>query len=370
MNLTITENPAEMERIGREIVAEKKDIYTDKVFGGIAGTVRQALPQEMKEKAESIAYITIYDYWTYGVATDEWFYYGFSGRTHEDKNSYMTNRWRSIYIDHLNKREDKYILENKYEAYKRFREYYRRDVIEIRGDSDFGVFEAFVGKHPSFVVKPGGLALGIGVYKVEEGDYTDIRELFQRILADNRKCAGQYKWSYSEGVVLEELIRQDERMAAFHPYSINSVRITTVRIGDKVHLVHPWLKVGVNGMFVVCASLGSFDAGIDPETGIVNTEGWLETRKTYHTHPNSGITIPGFQVPEWPAAVELVTKLALSLDTLHYAGWDMVLSKDGWCVMEGNVYGDFMWQLCYDRGMKAEFEELIGWKSEKQFWWE
>lgn len=370
MNLIITENPAEMEKIGREIVNEKKNIYSEKILGNIFNTVRQAMPSESEEKIESVAYITIYDYWMYGVSTDEWFYYGFSKRMHADKSSYMTNRWRAIYIDHINKPEDKYILENKYESYKRFGEFYRRDVIEIRSDEDYGVFEKFVKKHPSFIVKPGGLALSIGVYKVEEKDYTNVKDLFEKILADNKKCTDKYKWSYSSGVVIEELIVQDERMTALHPYSINSVRITTVRIGDTVHIVHPWLKVGANGNFVVCAALGSFDACIDPETGVVETDGWLESRKTFKKHPDTGITIPGFQVPEWQQAIALVKKLALSLDTIRYVGWDMVLTPDGWCVMEGNVYGDFMWQLCYDRGMRSEFEELIGWRSAKKFWWE
>ena len=53
-----------------------------------------------------------------------------------------------------------------------------------------------------------------------------------------------------------------------------------------------------------------------------------------------------------------------------YVGWDLVLTPDGWCVMEGNYSGEFTFQLINGRGYKKEFEELIDWKYEKTFWWE
>ena len=58
------------------------------------------------------------------------------------------------------------------------------------------------------------------------------------------------------------------------------------------------------------------------------------------------------------------------MPTLGYVGWDFVLSKQGWCIMEGNYSGDFMWQMYRNRGMKKDFEDLIGWKLDKEFWWQ
>ena len=65
-----------------------------------------------------------------------------------------------------------------------------------------------------------------------------------------------------------------------------------------------------------------------------------------------------------------VTALACFYLQIPDVGWDMVLTTNGWCIMEGNIYGDFMWQLFYDKGMRADFERLIGWKTNKQYWWE
>ena len=160
-------------------------------------------------------------------------------------------------------------------------------------------------------------------------------------------------------------------MAAFHPESVNSVRATAVRGKDgKIHVYHPWLKVGTSGAFVVSAAFCGFDAEIDPATGIVFTDGYREDGAAFITHPDTGIKIKGFQVPRWQELLSLVDEIMNALPGYGYVGWDLVLTPDGWCVMEGNYSGEFMYQMINGRGYKKEFEELIGWKMDAEYWWE
>ena len=43
----------------------------------------------------------------------------------------------------------------------------------------------------------------------------------------------------------------------------------------------------------------------------------------------------------------------------------------GWVIVEGNFYGQSLWQMCFQRGMKKEFEELIGWHmDDNKVWWQ
>ena len=86
-------------------------------------------------------------------------------------------------------------------------------------------------------------------------------------------------------------------------------------------------------------------------------------------HPDSGSGFAGFKIPRWQELLKLAKECAAKFPQFGYIGWDFVLSKEGWCIMEANYSGDFMWQLYRDRGMKKEFEELIGWKLDKEFWW-
>ncbi len=47
-----------------------------------------------------------------------------------------------------------------------------------------------------------------------------------------------------------------------------------------------------------------------------------------------------------------------------------MLTPQGWCVLEGNYSGEFIYQMINGRGYKKDFEALIGWKYDKDFWWE
>lgn len=369
-DIKITDNFHEAVEIGKDLFKEKSNIYTDALIASIYDIIGKNMPGLSKEDKDRMFYHSIYDYWVYGAVIGEEFYFNFYKLNDEEKRKYITTREKVLFVNHLNKSEDKYILQDKYETYKRFKEYYLRDVILIENEDAFDKFCEFVDKHNEFVVKPSNLGLGVGVHKVKITDKNERQSVFDSILAGGRQNADGAFNNASASVVIEELIQQSDSMAAIHPHSVNGVRIPTVRVGDKVHIYYPWFKIGAHGYFVTSAYVGTYDAGIDPETGIVQTAGFGEFAQREEYHPDSHIKIKGFQIPRWQEAVELATKLSLSLPTIAYTGWDLALTDKGWCVMEGNFTGDFMWQLMYGRGMKKEFEELIGWKIDKKFWWE
>lgn len=222
-----------------------------------------------------------------------------------------------------------------------------------------------------FVVKPADFSFGIGVHKFSmDGFDGDYKAAMESILSEGQAIHEKHPSKVSR-MVLEELIDQDESLAVLHRDSVNGVRATAVRGKDgKIHIFHPWIKVGVGGTFVASAALNGFDAEIDPETGIVITDGYQENGSVYKVHPDSGITIKGFKIPKWDELVAFVDEIMAALPDYRYIGWDLVLTPDGWCVMEGNYSGEFITQIINGCGQKKEFEKLIGWKYEKDFWWE
>ena len=68
--------------------------------------------------------------------------------------------------------------------------------------------------------------------------------------------------------------------------------------------------------------------------------------------------------------VAMVQELMDQLPGFGYIGWDLALTPEGWCVVEGNYAGQFTYQMMNNRGYRREFEKLIGWKLETEFWWE
>ncbi len=380
--LRLTDDSVEIREIAERLVKDVtidingrfRQFYTPLMLSKMDEEIQHHLPEASPAEREELRYKFIYDYWVYGCTVDEEFYLKLKDKTDAEKREYMVRQIRNIYVRHLNwdagpDRVEK--LEDKYRLYEILKPYYKRDVIEIRNLDDLEKFTAFAKKHNVFVVKPADYSFGIGVHKYSMDGYgTNYQDVMESILMEGQAIHEKHPSKLSR-MVLEELIDQDESLAVLHPSSVNGIRATAVRGKDgKIHIYHPWIKVGVGGTFVASAALDGFDAEIDPETGIVITDGYQESGNVYTIHPDSGIQIKGFRIPKWDELILLVNEIMDALPGYRYVGWDLVLTPNGWCVMEGNYSGEFTFQLINDRGFKKEFEELIGWKYEKEFWWE
>ncbi len=371
MTLHVTENPQEMIAAGKALFAEHAKLYDARMTSIIYDTIEKSTHGLTVQEKEDLFYKSIYHYWVYGNNIAEYFYYGFDYKTHEEKKSYITFRERYAYIHHLSDMEDARILVNKYQAYERLKPFYKRDVIEIFTQADFGMFLDFIEKHPVFVAKPSSLALAIGVQKVDSRDFSDKQKLFDRLLTSGVDSKNENPWGGVPSVVCEELIDQHEGLKQIHPASVNGIRVNAIRVNDKIEIFGPWFKIGVGGHFVTGGAQGSLLAGINAQTGIVETLAYDELGRKFDKHPQTGYTFVGYQIPQWESLLQTVRELSEQLPTVGYVGWDMVLTQNnGWCVMEGNQYGEFIWQLVYDRGMKDEFEQLIQWKPTHEFWWQ
>ncbi len=379
--LKITDDPNEIRIIAEKLIKNitidvggQKQFYTPLMLGKMDEEIHHYAPFATPSEREELRYKFIYDYWVYGCTVDEEFYLHLKDKNDAEKREYMMRRVRSIYVGHLNKdagpeRVEK--LEDKYRLYKLLKPYYKREVIEIRTLDDLEIFIEFAKKHKVFVVKPADFYFGVGVHKFSmDGFGEDYKAALESILSEGQALRDKHP-SKTGKMVLEELIDQDDSLAVLHPESVNGIRATAVRSKEgKITIYHPWIKVGVGGTFVASAALNGFDAEIDEKTGIIITDGYQEDGSVYKVHPDSGITIKGFQIPKWNELVVFVNEIMNALPGYGYVGWDLVLTPNGWCVMEGNYSGEFIFQLINGRGYKKEFEDLIGWKYDKEYWWE
>ena len=380
--LKLTDDPQKIKDIAQRLIKDitidvggvHKTFYTPLMLSKMDEEIHHYAPELTPEEREELRYKFIYDYWVYGCTVDEEFYLHLKDKIDAEKREYMVRQIRNIYVRHLNwdagpNRVEK--LEDKYLLYQILKPYYKRDVIEIRTLDDLNVFTDFAKKHKVFVVKPADFSFGIGVHKFSMDCFgEDYSAALESILSEGKAIHEKHPSKVSR-MVLEELIDQDDSLAVLHINSVNGIRATAVRGKDgMIHIFHPWIKVGVGGTFVASAALDGFDAEIDDKTGIVITDGYQESGNIYKVHPDSGITIKGFQIPKWDELIVFVDEIMKALPGYNYVGWDLVLTPNGWCVMEGNYSGEFTFQLINGRGYKKEFEELIGWKYDKEFWWE
>ncbi len=161
--------------------------------------------------------------------------------------------------------------------------------------------------------------------------------------------------------VCEELIVQSSQMAALHPNSINTIRITTILTdNNNVVVFYPFLKVGQKGSFVDNAGSGGIIVQIDPNSGKLCSGGYDESNVRYAAHPDTGVIFNGYQLPEFSNAVSLAKKLALVRPGCRYVGWDLAHTDKGWVMVEGNSRGQFIGQQVCDKiGKKSEMDDIM-----------
>jgi len=60
----------------------------------------------------------------------------------------------------------------------------------------------------------------------------------------------------------------------------------------------------------------------------------------YKNHPSSGSKIEGIVVPHWSHVQSEILDVARSLPFLPYIGWDIVVTENGFKIIEGNNNSD------------------------------
>jgi hypothetical protein len=59
-------------------------------------------------------------------------------------------------------------------------------------------------------------------------------------------------------------------------------------------------------------------------------------RRSHARHPDTGVQIEGLVVPGWAEVRDGMVELASKLPFLPYIGWDVVVTDDGYAIIEGN----------------------------------
>lgn len=304
------------------------------------------------EEKRTIKYDMVYTKKVYGLSFSEYFMFGIRNKSHKERKSFLNDKERLDYLRLLGNHTGYKILSDKYETYKYLKKYFKRDVILVNSNENYEEFKRYVEKHPTFVKKPTKASLGHGVGLVNINNNKELNDYFKEFV-DNGPT------------IIEEKIEQDSKMASFHPKSLNTIRLVTYLDDENnVHIHCPFIKIGQGDSFVDNGGAGGILASIDPITGVITSDGKDELARVYKKHPDSRITIKGFQIPKWEEAIKFANNLAKDFPDTRYVGWDVALSKTSWVLVEGNSRTQFVGQqMPLEKGIKKDLENLIDYKK-------
>lgn len=173
-----------------------------------------------------------------------------------------------------------------------------------------------------YILKPTEGCLGEGIRKIKGAEFGN--SLFDSIS--------------SQDYILEECVVNIPEIAAFHPQSLNTIRVVT--IGRNAEVLGAFLRVGRGGNVVDNAHAGGIFCTVDVETGRIISRGLDTDGNYYERHPDSDKEFMGFQIPRWIEIKALLKEMHSLTPDAPVVGWDVALTPDGIEVIEANHLPD------------------------------
>ena len=139
--------------------------------------------------------------------------------------------------------------------------------------------------------------------------------------------------------IVQKYLVQHDDIKIFHPESLNTMRIMTLRLGEKILHVSSVFRMGRNNSAVDNFGSGGVSSGIDKD-GKLKKYAFDVTYNRYEAHTNSKIKFEGYQIPKYSDAVELCKKLHTELLHFDLVSWDIAISQQSEVyLIEYNILG-------------------------------
>jgi len=138
-------------------------------------------------------------------------------------------------------------------------------------------------------------------------------------------------------------VSQAPELAALYPRTTNTVRLLTMWDGDEPFAASAVLRIGTAASYPVDNGMkGGIAAGIDLRSGTVGKAVSFPRRSgrvQWHSrHPDTGQLIEGMTIPRWSEIVPQMMGVCRHVPYLRYIGWDLVVTADGFKLIEGNHF--------------------------------
>ncbi len=143
--------------------------------------------------------------------------------------------------------------------------------------------------------------------------------------------------------VVCEYIHQHEYASMIYPEISNSIRIQTMWDYD---LQEPFIAIAIQNFGRSTSALpvdnwaqGGLCSLVELEKGILSKAASYPTEPKlvwHEKHPDTNAQIEGILIPHWNNTKLKILEMARSFSFIPYIGWDIIITKEGFKVIEGN----------------------------------
>ena len=280
------------------------------------------------------------------VSYSEYAYqYEFYKKTEEERDEYVSRLKMAYFYWRYAPGVAKSVFRNKTRFLNTFKNYIHRKWL-YAPEATFEEFSKLVSEYDC-IIKPCDGKLGKGIFKTyKDSNHSDDMKLYETCVRDR--------------MLVEQCIESCEELKAFHPQSLNTIRVVTIANKEKACVFSGVFRTGVGDSVVDNSHKGGVSAQINVNDGVIETDGANTNGERFICHPDSGISFKGFKIPKWNVIVETVCEAA-KLTANPITGWDVVLNNNGDVeFVEANYGPDMdMMQTRYNTGAKKKIFGLI-----------
>lgn len=145
--------------------------------------------------------------------------------------------------------------------------------------------------------------------------------------------------------IIEDRLLQHDDLNAIYPHAVNSIRINTLNDTTGVKLWGAIIKLGTGGAEIDNWGKGSLCVGIDMDSGKMLTGSYdihfsNKILAPFSVHPDTKAQFEGVQLPYWQELKATVCQAAKMAPILPYIAWDVAITPEGPCIIEGNGRSD------------------------------
>lgn len=156
--------------------------------------------------------------------------------------------------------------------------------------------------------------------------------------------------------ILQRKIEQHRKLNMLNPCCVNTLRIYTIRDGNKPKYFKSFLRMGVGGSVVDNVSSNNLAIGIEDDHYLAqkayrrsNPPIWLSH------HPDTQVEFSSFKIPDHKEAIRLCTDTHKYFSDFLIIAWDVAISKSGPLLLEGNPAPSLTFIQVLYGGLKEEF---------------
>jgi len=282
------------------------------------------------------------------VGFQDYIDYDFAILTPAERATYMTHPVSNQISQKYDHPDYRGLFQDKVEFDRTFSDFLRRDWMVVDADNADDL-RAFTERLGTIVTKePVGQA-GTGVHRYHADEVEDWTAFHRGLLERGE-------------ILVEEVIRQHDDLAAVCPGTVNTTRVTAFFDGQKTHILAMAQKFG-RGAVSDQMTFGGFYTMLD-DNGHALGAGYDSHGHVHELHPDSGVRIADFQLPMIDEVKAFVDQVARVVPQVQYVGWDIVVGPDGPVLVEGNwgagVYENKPSVTGIRTGHKPRYQAAIG----------